>query len=259
MKPMSSDAFYEDLPSVAVGENDPVTTIQVSKNTLLCLGLRGILAGTRFNVWQDPARQMSDVPALSHENSILFIVDGGEEPGGWLELMRELKTCHPMGRIVVMADHFELDTLMSAREAGADGILLTTIDHHILVRSLELVMLGEVVVSSALTREILIHACHDAAGQPPSRMAAKKLPDPKCHKLSSRETEILHCLTEGSPNKVIARKLNLCEATVKVHIKSILRKIGVFNRTQAAIWATDHMPHKMDSLEANVNSGSPDV
>jgi two-component system, NarL family, nitrate/nitrite response regulator NarL len=55
--------------------------------------------------------------------------------------------------------------------------------------------------------------------------------------LSQRENEILNCLKDGSPNKVIARKLDVAEATVKVHIKSLLRKIEVGNRTQAAVWA----------------------
>ena len=56
-------------------------------------------------------------------------------------------------------------------------------------------------------------------------------------KLSNREAEILVFLKEGAPNKVIARSLNLSEATIKVHIKAILKKAGVRNRTQAALWA----------------------
>lgn len=55
--------------------------------------------------------------------------------------------------------------------------------------------------------------------------------------LSNRETQILQCLVEGCANKLIARRLDIAEATVKVHIKSLLRKINVSNRTQAAIWA----------------------
>ena len=50
----------------------------------------------------------------------------------------------------------------------------------------------------------------------------------------------MDCLGEGSPNKVIARRLDIAEATVKVHIKSVLRKINVGNRTQAAIWMMNH-------------------
>ena len=60
---------------------------------------------------------------------------------------------------------------------------------------------------------------------------------PRSLGLSDRETQILQCLIQGSANKLIARKLNIAEATVKVHIKGLLRKINVSNRTQAAIWA----------------------
>ena len=65
--------------------------------------------------------------------------------------------------------------------------------------------------------------------------------DPAIRTLSSREAEILQCLMQGAPNKVIARKLDVAEATVKVHIKAILRKIRVANRTQAAMWAVNHL------------------
>ncbi len=57
------------------------------------------------------------------------------------------------------------------------------------------------------------------------------------HGLSNREMEILHCLVNGEPNKVIARALGITEATVKVHLKNLLKKINVVNRTQAAVWA----------------------
>jgi len=57
--------------------------------------------------------------------------------------------------------------------------------------------------------------------------------------LSERETEILQCLGQGASNKVIARELQITESTVKVHVKSLLRKLRLCNRTQAAIWATE--------------------
>jgi two-component system nitrate/nitrite response regulator NarL len=60
---------------------------------------------------------------------------------------------------------------------------------------------------------------------------------PRSLNLSEREKQILQCLVEGSANKLIARRLEIAEATVKVHIKGLLRKINVSNRTQAAIWA----------------------
>ncbi len=68
-----------------------------------------------------------------------------------------------------------------------------------------------------------------------------KSSDPKARSLSARETEILSSLMEGTPNKLIARKLHVAEATVKDHVKAILRKIGAANRTQAAMWAKGHL------------------
>jgi two-component system, NarL family, nitrate/nitrite response regulator NarL len=61
----------------------------------------------------------------------------------------------------------------------------------------------------------------------------------KAHNLSPRESEVLDCLMQGAPNKIIAWKFGLTEATVKVHLKAILRKLGAKNRTQAAVWATN--------------------
>ena len=69
-------------------------------------------------------------------------------------------------------------------------------------------------------------------------------------KLSSREAQILTCLRDGAPNKVIARQLNLSEATVKVHVKAILKKIGACNRTQAALWAARHVRTEPKPLQS---------
>jgi len=60
--------------------------------------------------------------------------------------------------------------------------------------------------------------------------------------LSKRQKEILQCLKQGASNKVIARQLQLAEATVKIHVKSLLKKLRLINRTQAAIWALEHLP-----------------
>jgi two-component system nitrate/nitrite response regulator NarL len=72
----------------------------------------------------------------------------------------------------------------------------------------------------------------------------------KHHNLSGREVEILKQLMEGESNKVIAKKLGIAEATIKIHVKTILRKVRVQNRTQAALWATAHL-----SVPANRSEG----
>ena len=58
--------------------------------------------------------------------------------------------------------------------------------------------------------------------------------------LSEREMRVLELLAHGQPNKLIAAKLNIAEATAKLYLRSILRKLRVSNRTQAALWAVEH-------------------
>jgi two-component system nitrate/nitrite response regulator NarL len=116
----------------------------------------------------------------------------------------------------------------------------------VLVKYLDLVMLGETVFPSAMFLASLSAGekatrIEAATGDGPESLQAISAGSP-IRTLSSREAEILHCLMQGAPNKIIARKLEVAEATVKVHIKAILRKIRVTNRTQAAMWAVAHLP-----------------
>jgi two-component system nitrate/nitrite response regulator NarL len=108
------------------------------------------------------------------------------------------------------------------------GYLLSNISKEVLTHSLRLILLGETVFPSQL-------ATAWATGQ--LRQNASSDVGKALEVLTQREAEILGCLTEGSPNKMIARQLGITEATVKIHVKSLIRKIGVQNRTQAALWA----------------------
>ena len=73
-----------------------------------------------------------------------------------------------------------------------------------------------------------------------TRQSSLRTEDAIAPLLSPREKSILRCLIEGDSNKCIARKIDIAEATVKVHVKAILRKIRVQNRTQAAIWGMNN-------------------
>ncbi|MPR09728.1 response regulator transcription factor [Microvirga tunisiensis] len=110
--------------------------------------------------------------------------------------------------------------------------------------SLELVMRGESILPMSLVRSMLSEMTLDAKPDQDSPIAEPLLSDAGMHKLSPREVEILGRLMRGEPNKVIAKRLDVTEATIKVHVKAILRKIGAANRTQAALWATEHLAMK---------------
>jgi two-component system nitrate/nitrite response regulator NarL len=102
-----------------------------------------------------------------------------------------------------------------------------------LLKALELVMLGETFLPASVSFELL------EQGLRPQLWDGRAAPIPNIPegmgKLSKREAQILHCLTQGASNKLIARELGVAEATVKVHLKGILRKLKAANRTQAAI------------------------
>jgi two-component system, NarL family, nitrate/nitrite response regulator NarL len=225
-----------------------VTTVLGCKNSMLREGLRHILSSTRYKV--DPndltGRSMSGLS--NYGTPCLFVIDSNLYPGEIKDIVEEIKSQHPEARVVVLADGFDIDELKAVIQAGADGYCLATTGCDALVKYMDLVMLGEIVFpSSALlsalaggeVREIRTEAPITIAGPQPERLSESK--ESVIRTLSIREAEILQCLMQGAPNKVIARKLDVAEATVKVHIKAILRKIRVANRTQAAMWAVNHL------------------
>jgi two-component system nitrate/nitrite response regulator NarL len=148
----------------------------------------------------------------------------------WAEIHREL----PKIGIVVLSEQVDAASANRAIATGVRGFLPKCISAGALGLSLQLVALSENLFTVPFSL---------AGGwQDPAAMSARAESGELRIPLSSREAEILQCLWAGAPNKVIARELGVTEATVKVHVKAILRKISVSNRTQAAIWAKSHLP-----------------
>jgi len=147
-----------------------------------------------------------------------------------LSALQRLREKIPGVKLVVLAaDAEDVHCLAQCFEAGADAYLLKTISPDVLAQSLKLVLLGEKVFPTRLAALLV-----KGAG-PRAAIASADIDS-----LSSRENQILRCLLSGLPNKVIAKALNITEATVKVHLKGVMRKIQTVNRTQAALWALNH-------------------
>ena len=117
---------------------------------------------------------------------------------------------------------------MASRSGSAD-FLSKDIGFSALLRQFQLILSGEKVLPTRAIEHII---CSDNIVVP-----AEWANHDYGRKLSDREVGILRCLVDGDANKVISRRLNIAEPTVKVHIKAILRKLHVDNRTQAAVWA----------------------
>jgi two-component system nitrate/nitrite response regulator NarL len=135
-------------------------------------------------------------------------------------------------KIVVLANELDCRGLEHDQIAALSGILTYDLSAEPFVRSLRLICSGERVFPREPTMR--------SKPRIPSRETSPRRSD--VDRLSPREREILSHLTEGHSNKGIARILGITEATVKVHLKSLLRKISVDNRTQAAIWALSNLP-----------------
>jgi len=229
--------FFEQCDLERGGQTiNPVLSValRICASPLVRVGLEEMLKATRFVV-------LPEQPGRDDTSCDLLILGDGHHPNGLTDPINTLKTQYPSARMVVLADQFDFSAVMAAWHAGADGFCLMTAGRDVLIHSFELVMLGEAVVPSDLIRAIMGDNVRKAEGA--LRLGPENLKNiaPPKRPLTSREVEILNWLREGTPNKVIARKLNLTEATVKVHVKTILRKIGAENRTQAAIWAADHL------------------
>lgn len=218
-----------------------LATILIHPSPLFSEGLRRILVGTPFHLASlAPAIDLIPERFVSSERNLLFVI-GGRDTACLALDVRVLLERYGRARIVVLGGRSERGDAMSLLEAGASGYLRESISCAALVKALELIMDDEVVMPAQCIKQPLTEVM--PANRTVPRIAERWLDDPggrRCQVLSAKEAAILHYLAEGASNKVIARKLAITEATVKVHMKSILRKTLVKNRTQAAIWAVRH-------------------
>jgi two-component system nitrate/nitrite response regulator NarL len=232
-------------PSRAHDPQQPVATALICPNTLLSAGISSILSGTRFAVLSGVAPSPSQGFSQSGFEPDLYLVYESPAPDRYDATVEMLRARCPSARIVVLADHMEPRAVAHALQAGVSGFCLTAMPREAMLKALELVMLGEVFVPVGLVFAMLGGDVRDPQSKPGIPVALVPANDfaavATSNKLSGREAQILHCLTQGASNKLIARELGLAEATVKVHIKSILRKVKAANRTQAALWASEHM------------------
>lgn len=203
----------------------------VAKDCLLKEGVKSLLDGAEFSISAE-SEAVDGLPAIETAVPMSgMIVNIDSSLGNLTERVHQIRTRYPDNRIVIIGARREIPAVTEAFAAGLDGYILKDISAAGLVGSLRLVMTGEKVYPTSVLSFL--------------RPAPEAMPandenrddGAKGHPLSRRELKIICHLAYGEPNKVIARRLNITEATVKVHVKTILRKLGAANRTQAAIWA----------------------
>lgn len=219
-------------------------TVLVGRSALLREGIARILEGTDLRIDQSVVTvEELRTESLSRHEAPLLVIEGADQIAVSVGEIEQFKLSHPHGRVAVLAGDYSGESLLSLFEAGTNVLLAKSISREIFLRALELVVLGE----TLLPRELLGYLRPGNAQQPQTSDRIDDLGEDAAESeldgtppLSARERTILLCLVEGDSNKVIARRIGIAESTVKVHVKTILRKIRAHNRTQAAIWAMNN-------------------
>jgi DNA-binding NarL/FixJ family response regulator len=141
-----------------------------------------------------------------------------------VEATRQVLAARPETKVLVLTSFSDRDRIVAALDAGACGYMLKDSEPDELLRAIRAAADGDAPLSPRAARTLL------SERREPSPLAA----------LSEREREVLELVAAGLANKQIAARLGISEKTVKAHLTRIFREIGVFDRTQAALWAHRH-------------------
>jgi two-component system nitrate/nitrite response regulator NarL len=213
-----------------------IKVVLVGMNNLFLQGLRHLLDKAQFSIVGE-ASDLASWHALLREGLAphvvpdLLLVDLHGCNEGNLGDLQGVRAIFEDIRVVVLANELCLTDMARLLKAGVDGYLLKDLSAEALSLSLLLVMKGEKALPSSLASVLADDPRTDAAHG--ASIKAQK-------HLTEREQQILRCLLNAYSNKHIARALNISEGTVKVHLKSLMKKIAAGNRTQAALWARNN-------------------
>jgi NarL family two-component system response regulator LiaR len=142
-----------------------------------------------------------------------------------VEAIRRIAAERPTTRVIALTSFLDDDKVLPAVRAGAAGYLLKDVGPQDLVRAIRTVYGGEALLHPAVAARLM----EEVASAAPRRVEADDL--------TARERDVLGLIARGLSNKRIARELEISEATVKIHVSSVLRKLDVTDRTQAALHA----------------------
>jgi DNA-binding NarL/FixJ family response regulator len=198
-----------------------------------------IRAGLRLVLGQDPAflvvgEARDGLEAVELGCSLqpdVVLMDLSMPNMDGLAAMRALKRSSPMTRVLILSVHEDVDKMLEAVTAGAAGYMLKTADEAQIRSAIRQALAGDMPVDQRMLRVALRRGA-------PGRVAPQPSAAPP-DLLTPREQEVLTLLVRGHTNPEIARELIITMHTVKVHVEHILAKLGVSDRTQAAVRAID--------------------
>lgn len=208
-------------------------------------GLRRLLSSRHRQVVVTGAALDELSPDMPDSECLLLLIEDQDKEWSGAAIL-QVRQLYPTARIAILANKFDFDAMLEAFRAGVEGYLINDLSCERLGGYLDLIALGEKIFPSQLAEKLI--------DQPTIGQEQPNAISVDCANLSAREMQILRRLIAGLPNKVISRQLSISEATVKVHVKAVLRKLRVSNRTQAAIWAAGQ---GLLGMAAEVGKASP--
>jgi DNA-binding NarL/FixJ family response regulator len=193
----------------------------VDDHGLVRAGLAELLgADDEIEVVGTAAHGEEALEVAARETPDVILMDLSMPGMGGAEATRRLLAAGTAARVVVLTSLSARERILDALDAGASGYLLKDAEPDELIRGVHAAARGESPLSPKAATEVL-------AARSDQRPALE---------LSAREREVLELVGEGLPNKLIARRLEISEKTVKAHLTQVFAQLGVTDRTQAALW-----------------------
>ena len=166
------------------------------------------------------------IPALRPDVAVL---DGRLPDGSGIDVCREIRSRNPEIAALILTSYDDDEALFSAILAGAAGYVLKQVRGNDLVETVRRVAAGQSTLDPAVTQQVL------------DRLRRGPAEDPALAPLTSQERRVLELIGQGMTNRQISEEMFLAEKTVKNYVSSLLAKLGLERRTQAAVFAAKHL------------------
>lgn len=205
--------------------------IIVDDHEVVRLGLKSLLERhPQFDIVGEASTAREALEQVNRQRPDVVLMDIRLPGMSGIEACEEITKNHPETKVVMLTSYAEDEMLFSAIRAGASGYVLKQIGGEDLVKAIESVGRGEAMLDSAVTQRVFQEVRKAVKDEEASAFAS----------LSQQEKHVLLLVSEGKTNREIAKLLFLGEGTVRNYVSSILSKLGVSNRAEAAAYAVEH-------------------
>jgi two-component system, NarL family, response regulator DevR len=205
--------------------------VLVDDHEVVRLGLKALLdRHPLFDVVGEAGSSREAIEVVSNLQPDVVVMDVRLPGTSGIEACEEITRRYPSTKVIMLTSYAEDEMLFSAIRAGASGYVLKQIGGEDLIHALEAVSRGEALLDPAVTQRVFQEV----------RRAVKEEEASAFAHLSQQEKHVLLLVSEGKTNREIAKALFLGEGTVRNYVSSILSKLGVSNRAEAAAYAVEH-------------------